>query len=354
MAPRPIHLILDFDGTLTTNSTLPLIYNIGHRLNPSAPSWQSISQAYMDDYNVHSSSYTPASPHRKTLREELAWLQSLREVERKSTERVEAAGVFRGVRKTDVESAARQAVRERDVAMRWGWESLVESVVTWNGKVAVVSVGWSGEFIRGCLRTAYDQRNEGGGEGARIPCNIDNVDVCANEILGGQEGRMNRHFQDCSTTGDGGIWTAKDKRMAMAEIVSERAKESEAEVVVYVGDSPTDLACLLGADVGICIRSEGSTTPEQKQLETTLDRTGVKTEWIGHMGSDGLEGKWRTDDIEIKERHGILWWAKNFDEICQSVLFVAITESEDNESRLRCYPAPDDCMFRQNAYNQKN
>ncbi|KAL8808278.1 MAG: hypothetical protein Q9223_004061 [Gallowayella weberi] len=238
----------------------------------------------MDDYNVHLSRYTPASFRRKTLGEELAWLQSLREVERKSTERVEAAGVFRGVTKTHVDNAARKVIKERDVAMRWGWESLVESVLTWNGKVAVVSVGWSEEFIRACLRTANDQRNHGGGEGARIPWNIDNIDICANEVLGGPQGKMNRHFQDCSTAGDGGIWTAQDKRIVMAKITNERAIGSEA-VVVYVGDSPTDLACLLGADVGICIRNEGSMTPEQKQLDTTLDRVGVNTEWIGPHAS---------------------------------------------------------------------
>ncbi|KAL8683430.1 MAG: hypothetical protein Q9186_000583 [Xanthomendoza sp. 1 TL-2023] len=333
MAPRLVHLILDFDGTLTTTSTLPLIYNIGHRLNPSAPSWQSISQAYMDDYNVHLSCYPLASSRRKSLSEELAWLQSLRDVERKSTERVEAAGVFRGVTKTHVDSAARKAVREGDVAMRRGWQRIVESVMMSKGKVAVVSVGWSGDFIRGCLRTAYEQSYEGGGKGARIPSKIDDVDICANEILGGQEGKMTRHFPESSMAGDGGIWTAKDKEMVMAEVLSKCAQGSEAKVV-YVGDSPTDLACLLGADVGICIRNEGSTTAEQKLLDMTLNRIGVKSEWIGVMRLDGLEGKLRRNDTQIQEEHGKLWWAKDFEEIGQSVLFSANTDSKDGRIRL--------------------
>lgn len=88
--------------------------------------------------------------------------------------------------------------------------------------------------------------------------------------------------------------------------------------IVYLGDSPTDLGCLLNADLGICVRDgdgdgdgkgAGGMTSEQKALRGVLDRVGVDCRWIGELegrkGAVGEEGEWK----------GRLWWARDFDEV---------------------------------------
>lgn len=148
MSANSIHLVLDFDGTLTTSSTLSLIYNTGHRLNPSCPPWQSISQAYIDDFN---SMKTTSMAKPTTLLQALQRLEAMRAIEYRSIARVEATKVFRGATKEILHAAAEKAVRDAELEMRDGWQKLVGMVMKGEGKVGVVSVGWSGDFIRSCL-----------------------------------------------------------------------------------------------------------------------------------------------------------------------------------------------------------
>lgn len=143
MASPPVHLIVDWDGTLTTSSTLPLIAQIGYNRNASSalPSWKLISEAYLSDYRGHASAYKPAASDRKTVKQELEWLESLRDVERKSMERAEVAGIFKGVETKDVQRAAEQAVREGRVVLREDGVRMVKKVLQDGGKVGVISVG---------------------------------------------------------------------------------------------------------------------------------------------------------------------------------------------------------------------
>ncbi|KAI4192899.1 MAG: hypothetical protein LQ346_004098 [Caloplaca aetnensis] len=320
--PPPIHLILDWDGTLTTTSTLPLIARIGYARNPSLPlpSWDTISEAYMTDYRVHASAYSPSPLHRKAVKQEIAWLESLRDVERKSMERAEAAGLFKGVDREDVRRAAQRAVREGEVLLRKGWSGLVGRVLQEGGKVGVVSVGWSGDFIRGCLRTATEDL-EGEEE---LP--VEDIDVRTNEILGG-EGKMSRYFEEKDREGSGGIWIAGDKVRVMHELVATKPRGPDS-VVVYVGDSATDFDCLLAADLGICVRNEGEMSGEQTELEKTFRRLAIGCERIGQIEPKNLKADFRPIDHSTSKR---LWSARNFDEILNSPLYGVATPAETNK-----------------------
>ncbi|KAL8901757.1 MAG: hypothetical protein Q9207_005043 [Kuettlingeria erythrocarpa] len=322
MAP-PIHLILDWDGTLTTTSTLPLIARIGYARNPSPliPSWDTISEAYMTDYHAHASTYAPSATERKTVEQEVAWLESLRDVERKSMERAEAAGLFRGVDSEDVRRAAQRAVREGEVLLRKGWSGLVGRVLREGGKVGVVSVGWSGDFIRGCLKTATEDLEDG--EELRV----EDIDVGANEIWGREEGKMSRYFGEKGRGGNGGIWTAGDKKRVLYELVATKPRGQDS-VVVYVGDSATDFDCLLAADLGICVRNEGEMSGEQIQLEETSERLAIDCDWIGRMEPDSLQADSKTPDHSTSKS---LWWARNFDDILNSPLYGVATPAKTNK-----------------------
>ncbi len=69
---RPIHLIVDFDGTLTRKDTLAILAQVGythhkqrhqqHSNTSAAPlqSWAEIVAAYTADFNMHLTAYHPA------------------------------------------------------------------------------------------------------------------------------------------------------------------------------------------------------------------------------------------------------------------------------------------------------
>ncbi|KAL8949854.1 MAG: hypothetical protein Q9222_004071 [Ikaeria aurantiellina] len=314
---RPIHLILDFDSTLTTASTLPLIYRVGYSYNffsLNIPSWRTISDAYMTDYRTHSSTY---SAERKTLPQELEWLESMKDIERKSFARVRDAGVFRDVTLEDVHRTAVKAVKDGEVVMRKGWDKLLEGMSGKGGieKVGIVSVGWSREFIRGCLAAACASAGIDGEE----------VDVRANEIIGDDDQPLGREPGEYARVRRDELWTARDKHAAMEEM----AGADKEERIVYVGDSATDLECLLAADIGICVRNEGGTSAKQGELEATLRRVGVNCQWIGHMASSDLEQKLNSS---VGQRTKALWWARDFTDLCESPFFGEVIESRKSES----------------------
>jgi thiamine phosphate phosphatase / amino-HMP aminohydrolase len=65
-----------------------------------------------------------------------------------------------------------------------------------------------------------------------------------------------------------GICTGHDKLREMKTVL-EKKPSSESVVTVYVGDSNTDLPCLLHADIGIIIG-------EGKSVIETCNRVGIK------------------------------------------------------------------------------
>src|SRR5277367_4768633 len=67
-----------------------------------------------------------------------------------------------------------------------------------------------------------------------------------------------------------GICTGHDKLREMKTVL-EKKSSSELIVTVYVGDSNTDLPCLLHADIGIIIG-------EGKSVIETCNRVGIKVQ----------------------------------------------------------------------------
>lgn len=302
------HLFLDWDGTLTPQSTLPLIA----RINTFAPPLANFTVAWQSDFAAHLAPYTPPAALRREIHEELQWLESLEVVERASTERIERDGLFRGVIYSDERTGedGDEGGSEKDdmlhtslnrevgsLELRRGAYALIQETREHGGAVDVVSVSWSGAWIRGMLRR-------------KLPaCVIPKV--AANEIERSGSGKLSR------TTGvyageyvsqyggkARGLWTAGDKTEVMQQIVRSRW-DSESFRLVYVGDSLTDLGCLLEADVGVCIR-DNTMDSEQSALAETLERLRrVDCKWIGQFDQEMP----RDDPVKI------LWWARDFDEI---------------------------------------
>ncbi|TVY43488.1 hypothetical protein LOCC1_G003791 [Lachnellula occidentalis] len=104
--PRPRPIILDFDGTITTKDTittlahLAITHQASHGLNLQ-PAWETIVSSYSSDFSSHIAHHHPTKEERKTLKQEIEYYRSLKEVETKSFDRVSASGIFKGIRATD-------------------------------------------------------------------------------------------------------------------------------------------------------------------------------------------------------------------------------------------------------------
>lgn len=210
-----------------------------------------------------------------------------------------------------VRRAGREAVGCGEVRVRRGW---VGGVVQFLGnregddggvQIHILSVAWSPDWIWGVLEAGARAVGYEDGVGVRVVCN---------DVLRSGE-------RDGEGNGDGdkeweqGLYVAADKLRMMRTLAAsastlgardEGEREMERPWIIYIGDSITDLECLLEADVGIVIRDEGALGSEQRELKEVLGRAGIGTYWIGEFG-----------EVQTGEER-VLWWARDFEEVVGS------------------------------------
>jgi hypothetical protein len=312
--PRPIHLLLDWDGTLTRKDTLSLVGSIAYHANPdkTLPPWSDFVNGWMNDYTAHVNHYEPITSARTTLDQERQWLASLAPIESKSVRRVESSGIFKHVKASHVDHIAASSIKSGDLQLRGHWDSLFHSLLcSSSNKISILSVNWSARFIRRSLLSASSDLTSP--ENKALSPYIQTMDIDANEIsnlehMDGSDGRLSK---DSST----GIRTSGDKLLRLPprcqqildKSVSMREPAGHEEaIVVYIGDSATDLEALLAADVGICIRDDPMGSSQQ-ELSDTLQRIGVD---IRHVG-EGI-------DME-QETNNVVYWTHGFDEVREAL-----------------------------------
>ena len=304
-----------------------------------AETFAALSGAYRAALAVHADAYPVPPAHRTTFAHEMNWERSLTSVERASIERLERAGSFASVGSlAQVANGADCAVARGAVMFRPGWLALMQAALFGPGSITpsgsrpgsaagsrpgtphrpptpfrpgsatVLSVNWSRTWIRGCMAAVAD-------ESARV---VPRINIEANEIDVGApgSGRLDRRWrrENC------GLWTGYDKLRALREREGPQRAQPSPPRIVYVGDSPTDLGCLVAADVGICMRGrEGRDEPsEARELKRVLDRIGAAA--CLHI-SAFQEDPW--DERVLRPRNGalVLYWARDFQEIVDSPLF---------------------------------
>ena len=253
--------------------------------DPQPQPWADIVHAYMSDYKAHTYAYLPRGTNRTTVAQEIAWLNSLRPIENASIERAVQAGIFDQLRADDITLAVDEALENGDLQFRDGLVHILSTVEQHNAilpanskpvhAIQVISVNWSACFVRqalsGCIRRTPDMEDQTKSRW------IEDLSVYANEIPSLQR-------PDSQTEGPGtpnpmrhqrgGIRTSGDK-VSVLNSIRDRTPAGPNAMFIYVGDSSTDLECLLAADVGICIRDEpiGS---GQKELAATFKRLGIE------------------------------------------------------------------------------
>lgn len=324
---QPILLLLDFDGTLSHRDTMHLVAEVGYSHQqaeqrvPQPRPWTEIVDAYLADFRAHSTAYQPVTSQRTSLDQEAAWLNSLRPVEEASFQRAVNAGVFDNVTRSEMEEGGRQALRTGQVELRNGFDQLLANVQRHNSRFPhrqlpfrVLSVNWSAAFITGVLHQASEQQSAAG------QITLDDHTVYANEIPSiNDEAPLLSKSSHAPPTGRTPIRTSGDK-LAVLQTLRQSARSSSNDddddiTLVYVGDSSTDLECLLAADVGICIRdgTGAGSSSSQKDFADLCQRIGIDVFPLTVAGA-------KRPPVPPETRNKPLWSAKDLDEISQWLL----------------------------------
>lgn len=308
MAEKPRAFILDFDGTITRRDTIGVLANCAiewqaRRGVDMKGAWEGIVGSYGKDFEDHVERYRPRKEDRRTLDEEIAYQRALRGVEDRSFGRVSESGLFGGMGKEGWEDAGRQAVGKGDVVVRDGFKEFVERVKELGDFWGIVSVNFCGSFIRGVL---------GAGAGPEI----EDVEILANSpdkkgVLFGPES----HSGKVVATSDAKLASMK----TLLQSWSERGS-SDVSRPVYIGDSGTDIECLMEPGVIGVVMSED----RKSSLMETMKRVGIDVVPIGEY-----------EESKSKER--MVYLARDFGEITRSHLFRKKEEQLGANKKLTQY-----------------
>ncbi|TKY87320.1 hypothetical protein EX895_003997 [Sporisorium graminicola] len=270
----PLQLFFDWDETITASDTLSLIAPPETK-QLHGPAFPSYTSAYLSDLSEYESHFG----ERTDWPRQLEFLAGIDTVEQASVARVEDGGLFKGMSNAEMLERA-----ETRVEFRSGWDAFYE----WLGghsdvRADIISVSWSAAFIRHAI------------EHQRQPGVIGTVYANDVEMDGGVgTGKLTK-------SNEGAIRTALDKLRVM------RAHHAApASVSVYVGDSSTDLPCLLAAHYGLLMKPknefEGSSI--SSVLETT--KPPIRTFYADHTEFVNSHTPEQTGAAEGGEKEGTL------------------------------------------------
>ncbi|CAK7212173.1 hypothetical protein SBRCBS47491_001382 [Sporothrix bragantina] len=337
-----MHVILDFDGTITVNDTVDQLANFAVAFQEAQDAedastkrargedgdwearWTGIVDKYLADHKEHKAGYTPAEDARKTLEHELEFLRSLHGVDCKSIHRLRDARLFAGMAPDCLYEGGRQAVergedsenqdKKHTVHLRPGFAAFLEQTAAqrkW--PVSIISVNWSDAWIRGVLRADDGDRKD------------TDIQVFANKVT--DSGAIIPNFPrqnapaDLDHDHDDNVPFAscsdKVEALEAAVAAAARSRPEWSRALVYMGDSTTDLECLVhagrnkdGGGGGIAMANGDG--PATSKLIQTLVRLGYA---VPHVSEADRFQRPRSADEGDAPR---LAWARDYEEILAS------------------------------------
>lgn len=285
---RRVHMVLDFDGTITQADTINTLATSAIALQKARhgrnldETWQDVVGAYVADYERFRTGYMPAEEARSSVEQEMDYLTAVKPVEEASLDRVGRSAVFEGLDDEDLYQMGVVAARTGKIVLRNGFGELVEMATERQWPIDIVSVNWSRAFIRGVLH-----------EHSTIRTLANDVAAPSGEIK-------------APPLLDTRMTTAPDKLKALRNL---SAAGSDADATVYFGDSTTDLACLLWGTGGVIVAADSRTS-----LMQTMDRIGKHAPHVGDLGAQPLRLVWARDFREVLESKVLENWSAG----CQS------------------------------------
>ncbi|KAF2744077.1 hypothetical protein M011DRAFT_470740 [Sporormia fimetaria CBS 119925] len=336
---KPIHWILDWDGTLTKGDTLDALVRIARKAKPESnvdEAWNRIVAAYLADYDATLKQLAPEGCLPSDVHEERKLLSDMAKVEQRSINRVSASGIFEGLTWDIVECGAKEALRSGEVQLRAGAEAFLRHVGAREDphtrvldEVDVLSVNWSACFIMYCLSAGLTEGrksflfpfpNEKGVRrrapfGTMRSRNAQHLRTSQRGSLAEGRGLLMSIYsnelqgisRDEVSTGelcDGDspiVISSPDKLGQLHDMRRLHPCSLKPMQVAYVGDSRTDFECLLAADLGVCIRDDPMTS-SQRALKDSLGRLRIRCPHIqDHVDCDEWGVVWVRDFVELKD-----------------------------------------------------
>lgn len=220
--------LFDWDGTITRHDTLSLVAPADDEILSGSQSFSVFGDAYMQDFDKFNLDFGEVDS-KKRLYE---YLQALRLVEERSLNRIEEQGLFKNTHESQ------RRARISHLVYRDGWDAMQTWMAHNELQAYIVSVNWSQTFICEALQ---ESAKSVGVQSVikKVYANMletrPGTDECTGRIVG--------------PYGLSRILTGLDKLRVSKNIMSTHPDATP----VYVGDSATDIPCLLWADVGILI-----------------------------------------------------------------------------------------------------
>jgi hypothetical protein len=326
---QPICLILDFDETITDKDTMSILSEAvcnSHSSHPdktACPAWQEICTKYIADLEKHHDAYendVAPKEDRTCIRLELEWLHSLRAVERNSVRRAEERGFFRGFKDITILRIVSRKLKDGSLKVRPGLFELLKEVEARKGSITgIVSVNWHKPIIWAVWALHPELKR------FAIPPTMANTIVPAEGLVWGP----NNELTPGTHTGTWGcknlLYTSQDKLLAMQCLIADQGLNFKKSYTrsphtrVYIGDSATDLECLLAADIGIIMKKQS------KSIFDDLNRLGIVCQHIS---------EYRRYKPQWENSPEILYWAKDFHDVARSAIFRRIGDQDWESTEL--------------------
>lgn len=229
--PPPHTIIIDWDETLTTEDTIQYLAQVPYINSPQLqPSFSHYTEIYMTNYVNYRSQFGECS----TLDDYVRFQSGMEPVEMSSITALEKDGIFRGLTELQIRS------RDKLVELRPGAVEFLNRCLALNKEVVILSVNWTSLIIDEVLRRNSIRTESGNGKGIKIVANEFEFD------------------DDEKTTGrwlpSPKIRTSQDKLDYINQIKSDTSVNGDANAVMYVGDSLTDLLPVLNVTYPCAIK----------------------------------------------------------------------------------------------------
>ena len=248
------HLIVDFDGTCTEADTTGLVAKLAARRGaPDVLSRFDVLERKFLQLLQECRSALPATGDRAAL--ECA-LDAMDKVSIDITEELSESGILAGLQPSDAAKAIAEwrAANEADgapnaLALRRGCLSTLRMAADRGWSLGVLSLNWWPPLIHAFLPILSERD-------AAVWSN--NIDAA---------GRVSSYVS--------GAAAKRDRIREIARDAASAADEDETPLVIYVGDSATDLLAMCESDVGILIGESGSARDIAERFGLRLEPLSV-------------------------------------------------------------------------------
>lgn len=285
---RPVHVFLDFDGTITKQDTIGALGNFASGVNSKKSTWLSHCNWYQKEGETLTKAYPISFTSTAALENLgplgmkdriLGLLNAGVHLERLSVQLINNYRIFGDLPPHILYEAAQSLMRSKDSAdhieIRDGFGDLLKYLAAKNSGATVLSVNWSDDWIKGCI-SPY------------------RLDVISNTI---RYGKIVGPGPELTNDPSGLLLTGDHKLAAMMAARKRLPTHGTDMEYVYIGDSMTDLPCMLECDKAIIMVNEDPGL-KHNYLVDALVAMGNQVKHICNVGPT-FRYAWAKDFTEI-------------------------------------------------------